>query len=549
MPLFPILLAFSALTPSDGAPQAQPPRLVVVIGVDQMIPEQLDRLAPFFSGGYGRFVRHGLMYRRAMLEHANTETGPGYATLGTGCHPRTNGIVSNLWFNADGSGRTYCVADPEAQLVVGSDWPPSPSPGVSPRNFKVPALGDWMKRADAESQVVSLAGKDRAAIGLGGQAPELCLWWNKQNAGFASSSWYLEELPAWVEYWNRDLPGRIFESSWGQAGWKLDLPKGIESAGTGPDVREGESSRQLINSYFAAGRAETEPLKRRAYLGAAGYRSPLVDQLTIEMARLSVERYELGSDEHPDVLLLGLSGCDVTGHAFGPYSTEVTDLLLRTDVVLGEFFDYLDEAVGADAWSAVLTADHGVLMLPEEAVARGIQAARVTPSATDFGAAHELLVEQYGEDFIALMDETGIRLKAANMLAAKVDAAEVRAVLAELMKGVDWIERTFTREELEKGAASEDPWLRLAQNSFDPERSPDVVFQRRPWTLFGFPAGTSHGSPYPYDRSVPLVFLGPGIQSGRRFDAACTADVAPTVLSQLGLDVPTEMDGRVLELR
>ena len=61
--------------------------------------------------------------------------------------------------------------------------------------------------------------------------------------------------------------------------------------------------------------------------------------------------------------------------------------------------------------------------------------------------------------------------------------------------------------------------------------------------------GTSHGSPYPYDRAVPIVFLGPGIEPGRRFDAASTADIAPTVLDLLGIEPPSEMDGKVLGLR
>ncbi|MFT5285099.1 MAG: putative AlkP superfamily pyrophosphatase or phosphodiesterase [Planctomycetota bacterium] len=543
-----VLACSSLIAPSQEtiAPQ---PRLVVVIGVDQMIPEQLDRLAPFFTGGYGRFVQSGLNYRSAQLEHSKTETGPGYATLGTGCHPKTNGIVANAWFKPDGTGYTYCVGDAESKLVVGSDLPPSTGSGVSPRNLRVPALGDWLKGSDPESLVVSLAGKDRAAVGMGGRQPDLCLWWNKSMAGFASSDWYAEELPGWVENWNGEVTSRVLDSEWGTLGWKLNLPENIESAGTAPDRRQGESSRVSINRNLMVGHNETEPSQRRAILGAAAYRSPIVDQLTIEMARRSVEELKLGADEHPDLLMLGLSACDVIGHGFGPYSTEVTDLLLRIDVELGLFFDYLDETVGVDQWSAVLTADHGVLMLPEEGQKRGINATRLATASSAFAAAHEHVQAEYGQDFIAMISETGIRLDLAALEAAQVNPAEVRASLAAVMSKASWMERTFTLEELASGNSSEDAFLRLAQNCYDAERSPDVVFQRRPWILFGPSSGTSHGSPYGYDRRVPLVFLGAGIQPGRRFDSASTADVAPTVLVQLGIKVPAEMDGQALELR
>ncbi len=544
------VIAALALAVSSASSVEEKPKLVVVIGVDQLIPEQLDRLAPYFGDGYGRFVRTGRNYRRAMLEHANTETGPGYATLGTGCHPSKNGIIANGWFNEDGTGSVYCVEDRDASLVVGFGVPASTATGVSPRNFRVQGLGDWMKFVDEESRVVSLAGKDRAAIGMGGQRPDLCVWWNKKVAGFSTSTYYRAELPEWLSEWNADLAGKVFDGEWGR-GWSLDLPDGIEGAGTAPDEREGESSRGNVVKALRDGREEADSLKRRELLGYAGYRSPVGDILTLELAELTVDQFELGADEHPDVLFIGLSGCDVIGHAYGPYSVEVTDLLLRIDRELERLFRRLDEKVGKDSWTAVLTADHGVLMLPEEATMRGIGAERAGRSqlSSTFLGLHEKCVEQYGEDFIALESQSGLRLNNALMESAGVESSEVQALLASELRGADWIERVFVRGELESELSQEDPWLRLAQRCYLRERSPDIVIQARPWLLIGMSTGTSHGSPYPYDRSVPLIFMGKDIAPAVRFDAASTADVVPTVLKLLGIEPPDELDGRALSLR
>ena len=541
------VLALAALTPP--VQESSKPKLVVVIGVDQLIPEQLDRLAPYFTGGYGRFVREGHAFRSAMLEHANTETGPGYATLGTGCHPNKNGIVSNGWFNSEGTGSVYCVGDPDVPLVDGAGVPESTGPGISPRNIRMPGLGDWMKSANENSRVVSLAGKDRAAVGMGGKQPDLCVWWNRSVGGFTSSAWYGPELPEWLSEWNAELPARVFADEWSE-GWATELPDGIESAGTAPDERVGERSVSRALDALKAGSGEPDLLKQRGYLGYAGYYTPITDLLTIELAGETVSKYGLGEDEHPDVLFIGLSGCDVVGHTFGPYSVEVTDLLLRGDVALGALFDSLDEKIGKNEWSAVLTADHGVLMLPEEAQRRGIHSERVPEKVIDetLAALRAHSVESFGQDFIALAASDGIRLNHAALNAAGVESAAVQAGLATWLREVEWVERVFVQADLEGELSTTDSWKRLTQRCFDPERSPEVVIQSRPWALLEMTAGTSHGSPYPYDRSIPLVFMGPDIRPSRRFDAASTADVAPTVLNLLGIEPPSELDGRPLEL-
>ncbi len=58
-----------------------------------------------------------------------------------------------------------------------------------------------------------------------------------------------------------------------------------------------------------------------------------------------------------------------------------------------------------------------------------------------------------------------------------------------------------------------------------------------------------HGSPYRYDRHVPLFFLGHGISAGTSDAAVRTVDLAPTLASVLGLEVPEDVAGEVLHLQ
>ncbi|MEQ1894910.1 MAG: alkaline phosphatase family protein, partial [Planctomycetota bacterium] len=514
-----------------------PPRLVVLISVDQMIPEQLQRLEPHLAGGFGRFLREGAVFWRATVDYAATETGPGHATLASGRYPRKHGIVGNMLPDRASGKMLYCVGDPEARSVSSKGLDEA-SPSSSPANLIGPALGDLLEERVPGSKCVSIAGKDRSAVLMGGQHPDAALWWHGTLGGFSSSSYYGEELPDFVDVWNKLWLERA--RGWR---WEANLPAGIERLGTSADDVVGESSR--------GGRTLPRTLASEdVALALQVPGTPLSDHFTLELATLAVETLGLGADGAVDLLAVGLSGCDYIGHAYGPWSVEVTDLLLRDDRELGRFFAFLDEQVGKGQWLAALTADHGVLDLPEGLQKELVGARRVAPAEVEaLGAAvREALALTYeqGLDLGLRYAELGFSLDEAKVRALGLEPAEVRARIAEAARTVDWIEDAYTKEELD--ADEGDPWLRLYQRAQHPERGPDVALRPEPWLLFDFPEGTSHGSPYPYDRRVPLAFLGPGIHTQRRFDAASPTDIVPTVLARLGLAQPTDLDGRVLAL-
>ena len=57
-----------------------------------------------------------------------------------------------------------------------------------------------------------------------------------------------------------------------------------------------------------------------------------------------------------------------------------------------------------------------------------------------------------------------------------------------------------------------------------------------------------HGSPWPYDVSIPLMFVGPAVKSGMYSGTATQQDVAPTLAAALGLRMPPTATGRVLPI-
>ena len=550
-------LAAPQQTPAPPAP-ANGIRLVVVIAVDQMIPEQLDRLAPWTTGGLARFRERGWVLSDAALEHGVTETGPGHACLGTGCHPLHHGLRANSWWSLSAQRSVYCVEDPDVAVVT-PDGPARERPyagrGRSPRNLLRPGLADFLKQAFPGSRAFSVCCKDRAAIGLSGKHPDLAVWWDRQGAtGFVSSTWYAEALPDWLAAWDRGWVDDLLQGPFG-GGWVASFEGALEGSGTAVDDRPGESGRSRSFPHGLPHLSEPPGPREIGALAAMVYDSPIGDAFALEVAARAVDELELGADEQPDLLAIGLSACDTVGHAYGPYSREVTDVVLRLDRGLGELFDALDERVGEDRWVAVLSADHGVLPLPENADAPGGPGERVAGDVVHkaFEAVGMDLRERFGEDFGMRVVERGLVFSPAEVTAAGIDPAELEGAAAALLleHGGDWIEAVWTKSQLRAVAAGGAgakvaDLLRFEANSFVEDATPDVVFTPAPRHLLGLQTGTTHGTPHDYDRRVPLCFFGPGFAPGRTAGRAASVDAVPTLLDRLGIAIPPGLDGVVL---
>lgn len=540
-----VLLTSASGPPTTHQDEDEGVRLIVLVSVDQMIPEQLERLDSWFTGGFRRFA-DGQVFRRAAHGHGGTATGPGHATLGTGLHPMNHGVVGNSWLRAGTAEGVYCVQDDEIQLVT--------STGVvgggagSPRNLLADGLADHIRRAHPGSKSVGISGKDRAAILSLGRAADLALWWDRGGRGFVSSTFFGEELPPWVREWNAAWADELE----GYA-WEDHLPADIDEAGTAPDQRAGEvTPLGPVFPHPAPPQSAPPTSPELALLSRWVYGTPVVDRFVVELAMQAVEGMDLGADDEVDYLFVGLSACDTVGHSFGPYSREVTDLLLRADAELGRLFELLDERVGEDRWVAALSSDHGVLEFPEALRGRGFAARRVATAHLDDVERdlRQFLAEAFGADHLVYFSPTALMFDHEKITAAGIEPDEVHELALEVMlTSLEWLDRGYTRAQLEEALANEKdaaPMLVLMAHSYLAERSPDVVLVHDPWILLQG-AGTTHGSPWAYDRKVPLAFIGPGSEREERFGPSWTVDVAPTLLSRAGIEVPEGLDGTVLD--
>jgi predicted AlkP superfamily pyrophosphatase or phosphodiesterase len=513
-------------------------RLVLVMVVDQLPRERAKADLP---GGLGRLVREGRVYTEAVLDHAMTETCPGHATVLTGRHPAHAGIPANRFLDPETGTSVYCVGDSAttARVLGGKK-------GRSPRNLRVSTLGDWMKSANPASRVFSVSGKDRAAITLAGHSPDVAYWFHSgEEIGFTTSGYYLDRLPAWVRAFNgHDPPEDGFFSrvpeSWDHIADAGGPPRR-------PDDFSGESDRFGRTSGH---RLRDEDLEASAARLVA---SPFLDEVTLDFATTLVREEGLGRGSSPDLLAVSFSAMDYVGHLYGPYSHESRDALRHLDLAIGRFLEFLERELGPGAVLVVLTSDHGVLPLPEWLEHTGGSRCPVKGGRIGVRRLGLRLMAKLHWEFSPLFSFprewvtfAGFQLRVDRSLASRhgVAVGDVIAATRRILEAEPAIAKVWTPEQIERDG---DEFARLYRNSFDPERSGDLVVQIAPTCLISpFDEGTTHGSPYLYDRAIPLIFWGAGIEGGRVAGPARTVDIAPTLARRLGIAPPATLDGQPL---
>jgi len=499
-----------------GPAPAPRPRLVVVITVDQLRPDYLDRYRPQLLGGFGMLLKTGASFTDAYQDHAVTETAPGHSTILSGRWPAHTGISRNL----------AGVQDQAAPLIGVT------GPGASPARFRGTAFFDWLKAAEPGARALSVSGKDRGAILPIGRAKEQVYWY---SAGFFTTSrYYADSLPTWVRVFNgQRVPFRAAGSLWTLFLSERDYPE--------PDSAWYENQgRDIVFPH----RLPTDS----GQAALAFVATPTMDSLTLAFALEGVRALQLGGRGATDLLAVSLSTTDYVGHAYGPDSREIHDQVVRLDRYLGRFLEQLFVRYGRNNVLVVLTADHGVTPYPERSRALGHPGAvRVIPDTIIQSVNAALDQRAGGGDWLQF--ESGMLLvpDRSKLFAQGVNVDSVVADVATRLRAMTGVARVEHPADL-TGKDTADPVSRRWLHQLSPDGGVELVVTLKPyciWSSANLPIAT-HGQPTDLDAHVPLILWGPGIRRGAYGERVSTVDIAPTLARLLDL-IPTEpLDGRVL---
>jgi predicted AlkP superfamily pyrophosphatase or phosphodiesterase len=508
------------------------PTLLVVLVVDQMRQDYIDRLEPHWTNGLKRLTSGGARFDETFYPYLQTVTCAGHATIATGTFPSTHGIIMNAWWR--GTRNAACTDDPTVAAVPYG--PDADTIGHSARELAVPTLGDRVRERWPGARVVTLSVKARSAIMLAGRSG-LVTWRDDRHVWATSTAFSSEPDP--------DVQAFVLAHPVAALRDRVWTPLRDAGAYTGDDDGPGEAPPRGWTATFPHPLAG-EPGSPPARFDTLWRTSPDADEYLGAMAAHLVRQLKLGQGPGVDLIGVGFSALDAIGHAFGPDSHEVQDALLRLDVTIGTLLDTLDREVGADRYVVALSSDHGVSPIPERRQRQGQDGGRLVLSELA-RVADEALVPGLGPGpHVARVE--GPQLYLADTARTRVAAdPDLLKPAIDALSTVPGVWRVFSSHGLERDRGSEDPVVRAAALSYFPGRSGQLVIVPRPHYLMGSAAtrGATHGTLHAYDQHVPLVFYGRGIRPGRFARPATPADLAPTLAAAAGVPMPS-VDGRAL---
>ena len=535
-----IAIASAASADDHASMSTEKPKLVVAISVDQLSSDLFAEYRSTFTGGL-KWLTQGAVFPSGYQSHAATETCPGHATIMTGVHPGRAGIIANNWIDLDikrDDKTVYCAEDERVEGTSFGDITAAMQGDyvASAWHLLVPTLGERLKKASHKSRNVAVAGKDRAALMMGGNQTDAIYWF--KGTGFETAKG--RSVSPAVKLVNDTLAATL-----DKARPPFSVPAHCEAR----KAKIAHGDGQSVGDYAFA----------RPEGGSSLFRlSPDYDGAILATAMTVTRDMKLGQGEATDVLSVGLSATDYVGHAFGTEGLEMCIQMSALDKQLGEFFSVLDQA-GID-YVAMLTADHGGLDLPERATMQGMPEAQRVDSklnAQEIGAAVKAKLRlstdkpllhadaPFGDYYIDLSFDAATKAK------VKTEAMAMFAAHPQVHSVIDGA--ALAAMPMPTGPVEEWTVAERTRASFHPDRSGDflVVLKKGVTPIASTARGyvATHGSPWDYDRRVPIMFWRKGMTPFEQPLSVKTVDIAPTLGALIGLDVFGEgVDGRCLDL-
>ncbi|MEY3324249.1 MAG: hypothetical protein RLZ11_563 [Bacteroidota bacterium] len=502
------------------------PKLVVGMVLDQMRWDYLYRYFDRYAdkGGFKRLLKEGNSCENTLIPYTPSVTACGHSVVYTGSAPSITGITGNAWWDRDNNRTMYCTEDKNMSTVGSS----SPQGKMSPKNMLVTTVADELRLAtNFKSKVVGVAIKDRGAILPAGHSANAAYWYDNSVGKWISSTYYMQTLPAWaVDFNNKNLTDSYYEK-----GWSLLYDSSTYLQSTADN-----------KPYEAKPFGNNFPYDLKKYIGKDYGKVNTTyfgNELTFEFAKSALQGEELGNDGITDFLAVSFSSPDYIGHSFGPNSIEAEDAMLRFDLSLGAFLDYLDQVVGKNQYVLFLTADHGAAHIPEFMQENKLPGGRVyTGKLMD--RLNASLQRIYNIKKIILSDDNyQYSLDHAKLDSAGIPSADIINWLKKELATEPGIDRVFALNELNTVPLPAS--IRKAINlGYHPRRSGDVQVIFKPGFIDASnTTGTTHGLWNPYDTHIPLLWYGWGIKKGKTYRETTMSDIAPTLSSLLKIQMPS----------
>ncbi|WP_255572981.1 alkaline phosphatase family protein [Hanstruepera marina] len=530
-------------------------KLILQITVDQLradLPRTvLDRLP---DGGFKYFYNEGIVYENAHHRHANTETVVGHATLATGADPSEHGMIGNLWYDKEHKRSVYNVEDYRYPLIgsgKGVDKTTEIDPtqaaastdGRSPSALISTTFSDELALfTNGKSKIFGVSVKDRGAIPMAGHAGK-AFWFSKATGQFATSTYYYDDYPDWVNKWNEKEKYKAYANT----SWNLTNDISTYIHGEEDDMPY-ETNLPGYGVVFPHNFGDTDNKYFTTFLTL----SPVGDELTLDFAKELIVAEQLGSDNITDYLSVSFSSTDYIGHTFGPASLESEDNLIRLDRTLANLISFVDDKIGLDNVLIVLSADHGGPDVPDRLKNFGVDAGYFDIDSVDTTTISQVMRKKFNltEKIVSGYFHPYVYLNRDVIEKSKLDINEVSRALAHELQTQEGIAFAIPSIDLLEGKLADTELNRSVLRNYNPKRSGEIFIVTEPYWYIndfdGLVVASTHGSPWKYDTSVPVIFAGNGLKHQTVFRNVETVDIALTLSNYLKIKIPSAASGQPL---
>lgn len=518
--------------------KSKKPKLVIGIVIDQMRYDYLTKYANRYGkDGFNRILKNGFSLENAHLNYIPTYTAVGHTSIYTGTTPSEHGIISNNWYDKFLKKSIYCVDD-TAYKTVGSN---SDNGQKSPKRLYTSTITDQLHLAqNMHGKTIGISMKDRAAILPVGSTANAAYWYDGEDYNtWITSTFYTEKLPKWVKEFNANNKADAY------------LNKSWETLYDIKTYTNSRNDNNIFEEKLAGQKTPTFPKNLKTLRKKNGNFNllktvPAGNTFTVDFAKAAIIGENLGKSEYTDFLAISFTPTDYVGHKYGVAAVEMEDTYLRLDKDLADFFDFLDQQVGKNAYTLFLTADHAAGHVPSY-----LQSLKIPAHYLKAKKLKKFLLKVTKKYFnsIELIENVSnyqIFLDKDKIESLGFEVNTVAQKLADEVVSFDKIYKAVTARTLQTTHFSSGI-LNALQNGYNQKLSGEVLMIPNPATLMKGKKGTSHGSGYSYDTHVPLIFYGNGIQKGASTKRYNITDIAPTIANLLGIEAPNGTNGLVID--
>jgi predicted AlkP superfamily pyrophosphatase or phosphodiesterase len=527
---------FFFATKSKHTPQR--PQLTFVFVIDQFAYHYLHKVRPFLTGGLKTLLDNGIAYSHATHPHAVPSTACGHAAISSGTYAKNHGIVGNEWIDDEGKPIKAAYDTPQNAAQFLPNGKTRTDRGASSKQLMVDNLSDTFvlsnKNPSEKRMVFSFSFKARSAIMMGGKMAKT-FWFDEENLGLVSSKAYMDELPAWVIKYNSEhAPKNGQKYSWKP----VFEPTSDAYKFSQVDNYEHTAIPRLCTTDFSIKNAKAGSDESPEFLLE---KTPHADTFMVGAVKECLTQNFHAKTNESCLLWLSFSCLDLAGHYFGPHSMEALDMVYQIDQRIQELLDFAKEKYPDITPLIALTADHGVMPIPEVLQDEGFKLPVRADAKEMVKNLNKIAEAEFGlKNLIALVKPPQFFFdrKAFKTLSSEKKHALTERLAEELRKHPS-IKQVWTHYDLQKPVNASDSFAELFHSQFYKKRSPQLSVLPAPYHMITkHPRGTSHDTPYLYDLHVPLIIWRKNILERKEINDPVRVLQLPVTLAHL-LDVQT----------